>query len=601
MSHICQTGVVEALDRNCRPGREPVPLHATASLPPHDDHVMLHVPHSEKPPFPMRKTFVHLAIAGAVIASMLGAAYPLTADAGSLKWSIVTSPNATSVQANTLASVSCTSASFCMTAGYFIDSSGYKQTLIEEWDGTSWSILSSPNTLYVPSRDKLLGISCASTTFCMAVGDYYNGSNYQTLVAEWNGTSWSGVTGADTSTTQDNHLTSVSCTSASFCMAAGYSVDSSSYDQTLVEEWTGSAWSIVASPSSSTTQTNLLTSVSCTGTGFCMAAGFNNAPAGIDQSLTEEWGGTSWSTVTSPDTLSTQANVLNGVSCTSPSFCIAVGNYNTGSNTLVVIDQWNGTSWSMVSNSTFNVNTGVNNNLLGVSCQNTAFCMTAGYYVGTSTSDQTLIEEWNGTSWSIATSQNSLPNQINTLNGVSCSTSSSCMAAGYHSSSGSYLPTLIEQYGLFCTQGSLSLSLPASAAFPGVTLNGTTQTTTVPLTFTADDETGSGSGWHVSVTSTTFTNAGNHTLPTSASTVTGVSSVSTLAGSCSAPTNTVTPYPIAVPAAATPPAANAIYSANTGTGEGPVSITLNFAVAVPGSAYTGTYTSTWIVTVSDGP
>jgi hypothetical protein len=52
---------------------------------------------------------------------------------------------------------------------------------------------------------------------------------------------------------------------------------------------------------------------------------------GHAQTLTEAWNGSTWSLVNSPNSSSTQANLLSGVSCTSSSFCFAVGNYvNSG-------------------------------------------------------------------------------------------------------------------------------------------------------------------------------------------------------------------------------------------------------------------------------
>ena len=44
--------------------------------------------------------------------------------------------------------MTCVSASDCWAVGYYIYSSGVYiyQTLIEHWDGTSWAIVTSPNT-----------------------------------------------------------------------------------------------------------------------------------------------------------------------------------------------------------------------------------------------------------------------------------------------------------------------------------------------------------------------------------------------------------------------------------------------------------------------
>jgi hypothetical protein len=71
----------------------------------------------------------------------------------------------------------------------------------------------------------------------MAAG--YYGITNQTLTEQWNGTSWSIVTSPNTSTTQNNDLNGGSCTSASFCMAAGYYTYAAPYDQTLIEQFGG--------------------------------------------------------------------------------------------------------------------------------------------------------------------------------------------------------------------------------------------------------------------------------------------------------------------------------------------------------------------------
>jgi hypothetical protein len=43
-----------------------------------------------------------------------------------------------------------------------------EQTLIESWNGSKWSVVSSPNPAGVP---QLLAVSCATTTSCAAAGD----------------------------------------------------------------------------------------------------------------------------------------------------------------------------------------------------------------------------------------------------------------------------------------------------------------------------------------------------------------------------------------------------------------------------------------------
>ena len=148
--------------------------------------------------------------------------------------------------------------------------------------------------------------------------------------------------------------------------------------------------------------------------------------------------------------------------------------------------------------------------------------------------------------------------------------------------------------------GSLGLSHGATASVSAVTLDGTdqSQSYTVPLSIT--DARGSGAGWNATITSTTFTDASSHTLGTTASSLTGVSSSCVAGGSCTNPTNAVT-YPLTVPAGATAPAAVKFFNAAANTGMGRFTVTPTISVTVPGNAYAGTYSSTVTVAVASGP
>jgi len=175
-----------------------------------------------------------------------------------------------STQDNFLYGVSCKSMSFSMASGEYSNGTN-DQTLIEKWNGSAWSLVGSLNSSSTQDND-LSAMSCVSTSYCMATGGYNNGTNLQTLTEKWSGGSWSLVGSANTSSTQINFLDGVSCVSKNFCMAAGNSSNGSN-DQTLIEKWNGSTWNLVNSPNSSSTQNNHLGGVSCVSTGFCMATG----------------------------------------------------------------------------------------------------------------------------------------------------------------------------------------------------------------------------------------------------------------------------------------------------------------------------------------
>lgn len=150
-----------------------------------------------------------------------------------------------------------------------------------------------------------------------------------------------------------------------------------------------------------------------------------------------------------------------------------------------------------------------------------------------------------------------------------------------------------------CGGGSLSITPPTTISFGTLALTGLDQTSATNLAPSVTDATGTGSGWNVTGTSTQFRNSAGKTLPTTATTVTAGSAAAT-AGTCEMPTNQIS-YPLVLPAAATAPTAIKLFDAKAHTGLGQFLVTLAMQLAVPANAYSGTYTSTWTVTIASGP
>jgi len=76
-----------------------------------------------------------------------------------------------------------------------------------------WAIVTSPNTSSTQSNF-LSGVTCVSASDCWAVGFYYTGSAY-TLIEQWNGTSWAIITSPNYALAAHNYLFGVTCVSAS--------------------------------------------------------------------------------------------------------------------------------------------------------------------------------------------------------------------------------------------------------------------------------------------------------------------------------------------------------------------------------------------------
>src|SRR5260370_39163483 len=62
-------------------------------------------------------------------------------------WTIVSSPN-NGTLTNTLYSVAARNSTDAWAVGYYVPVAGKTNTLTQHWDGTSWSIVSSPSSTY---------------------------------------------------------------------------------------------------------------------------------------------------------------------------------------------------------------------------------------------------------------------------------------------------------------------------------------------------------------------------------------------------------------------------------------------------------------------
>jgi hypothetical protein len=333
-------------------------------------------------------------------------------------WSIVASPSPAGATYNALSGVRCASATSCDAVGNYGNSLGLVLSVVEHWDGTAWSVVTSPNPAGATNVN-LFDVSCVTDTSCFAVG---NEDNY-TMIEHWNGATWS-IVGAPTGGTE-SQLAQVSCPSATTCIAVGNFVTATAR-KTLVEQWNGTSWSLVATPVPAGAFRSVFNGVSCPSATSCFAVGSSSDQFGSTATLVEQWSGSSWSIVPSPNQTGT-SSTLSGVSCTSSTSCVAVGSWGDQSSPQTLVEQWDGTSWSIVT--TPSPAGALGDALSGVSCTSATSCHAVGNFFDASTT-RTLVEDWDGTTWSVVTSPNPAGAQTAGLSGVSCSTSTSCFAVG---------------------------------------------------------------------------------------------------------------------------------------------------------------------------
>ena len=316
--------------------------------------------------------------------------------------------------------VSCISSTECIAVGAYENSSGVKTTLAELWNGSKWTI----QTTASPAGAKwsaLAGIACTSSTACMSVGRYENGSSVEvTLAEQWNGTEWIVKSTPNPAGAKSSWLEDVSCTSSTACTAVGRYINSSGIEVTLAERWNGTNWTIQATSNPSGAKWSRLADVACTSATSCTAVGSYENSGSVRMTLAESWNGTVWAIKSTPNPVGSEWNSLKGVWCESTTECMAVGGSRIGGEYVTLAERWKGSEWSI--QSTPEPKRG---SLLDVSCVSTSWCEATG----TNEGKEPLAEHWNGSEWTIESTSIPAAVSLSALEGVSCATT--CVSVGY--------------------------------------------------------------------------------------------------------------------------------------------------------------------------
>ena len=138
----------------------------------------------------------------------------------------------------------------------------------------------------------------------------------------------------------------------------------------------------------------------------------------------------------------------------------------------------------------------------------------------------------------------------------------------------------------------MSMNLPSDPSMTD-TLDGADQVVSWSAILGIVDARGTGAGWNLTLSATTFSDGSGHTLAPGA--ITAVSAACEGSNACTGATNSVG-YPITISGTAAK-----FFNAAANTGLGTVNVTPSVDVAIPGNAYAGTYTSTVTLAAVSGP
>lgn len=268
----------------------------------------------------------------------------------------------------------------------------FTRPLIAQWNGSTWSHTSTPTL-----GGELRGVDGSAATNAFAVGWVEVPLNPGTitfgpLVERWNGTSWTVVSSPTPSGSTGALLFGVKTFSTTNAWAVGqYNASSQPFLRTLVQRWNGTSWSIVPSPNPDSAK-NLLTDVDGASANDVWAIGNmgDDGYGGTAVGLVTRWNGSTWSNV---DVTALFAdNTISGYEFTdvvvagNDVWVVGTGFHRTLFAMVPFSLRWNGQTWQR-SIMTTAPNSGFN----GVA----AISSSQVYALGGSTG----IARWTGTSW----------------------------------------------------------------------------------------------------------------------------------------------------------------------------------------------------------
>src|SRR6266705_1078081 len=221
-------------------------------------------------------------------------------------WKLVSSANAGTGD-NVLVGVAAVSSSDVWAVGSSTNANDVEQTLIEHWDGTAGTVAPSPNA----SRGTtgLWGVAAASAADVWAVGNTTTDAGaIQTLIEHWDGTAWSLVTSPDPSL-GGSLLNGVTARPGDAWAVGYFSSKNANALQTLILHWNGTLWRVTRSPNAGTGQNNFLVDVASLSATDAWTVGYSD---GAIQSLAlaEHWDGRRWSIVANPASVPQDARLL---------------------------------------------------------------------------------------------------------------------------------------------------------------------------------------------------------------------------------------------------------------------------------------------------
>ncbi len=302
-------------------------------------------------------------------------------------WTQVPSPSS-SQRFNILSAVATVSANDAWAVGSGVTASNKNEQLIEHWDGKTWTI--TPNPAVSQGDSTLSGVAAISASDVWAVEG--------PLIEHWDGVAWKVVSNPGASS--NGFLNAITAVTSKDVWAVGRSNDG-----LLTEHWDGASWKVVpvVTPPG---DFDGFTGVSATAANdvWAVGSGVRNGGggcAGASGALIEHWDGARWSSVpfASPPG-ATYGPSLTTVTAVATNDAWVVGGFETSRTRThafiaPVIEHWDGAHWSNVTSPTISTNAG----FTGVAVVHGGPAWVVGQAELSNGAGPTVVEQWSGSQW----------------------------------------------------------------------------------------------------------------------------------------------------------------------------------------------------------
>jgi len=366
-----------------------------------------------------------------------------------------------------LISVTCTATGFCLAGGGYKDSSANDQSMVVAQAHGRWARaleLQLPPDATAQPFSEVNSVACTSARSCVTVGYYQYATleDHGFIAAESHGR-WARAVAPKLPRNADTSLGSalegVACTGPGWCVALGSYTDQAHRFEPMVVTEVKGRWARaaeVAMPANSAPNPDAFpVALACPRRGYCAATGSYTVNSGASEGLgvTESRG--RWQRaveIKAPSNADGQDSIVNSVACFKAGSCVAVGHYEINPHLFAAfaVTYSNG-RWGrpgLITAVPPGAASGSIPTVDGISCPTSASCLAAGGYAPAGGNSLPMAVVRSKGSWRPATgirlpaNAGAGPLRRGFFYSVACWRAGRCFAVGYYTDSSAHLEAM---------------------------------------------------------------------------------------------------------------------------------------------------------------